>query len=182
MTPETAEQIAPSTKPPVTAPVMPDAQRACSGEQCPLDKSGFVPRASVRTQLLAAATLWAIGSGILLVRGFGYVSDRYWHAWVLGAALIIGVVKARYMLDKVAAKAVERIHRRGRACFFGFFSVRSWALVALMMGGGIAIRNAVVAPGVIGQGILGALYLGIGTALFLADRVFWHAAFRPVRD
>jgi hypothetical protein len=151
-------------------------------EECGSRCFRFVPRASVRIQLLAAATMWAVGSGILLFRGLGYVSGRYWHAWILGIALVIGVVKARYMLDRVATKAVERIRKRGNACFFGFFSVKSWALVALMMGGGIAIRNIVVAPGVIGQGILGALYLGIGTALFLADRVFWHAALRPVKD
>lgn len=149
---------------------------------CPAKGSRFTPRASVRVQLFAAATVWAIGSSILLVRGFEYVSGRYWHAWILGVALIIGVLKSRYMLDRVATKAVARIRARGTACFFGFFSVRAWLLVALMMGGGIAIRNAIVAPGVIGQGILGALYLGIGTALFLADRVFWHAALRPERD
>ena len=66
------------------------------------------------------------------------------------------------------------------ACFFGFFSLKSWALVGLMMGGGIAIRNAIVQPGVLGAGILGALYLGIGTALLIADRVFWQALMVPV--
>lgn len=140
----------------------------------------LVPRTGVRPQLVAAALVWLVGASILLVRGAGYVSERYWHAWVLGTALALGVIKSRYLLDRVATKAVARIRERGRACFFGFFSVRSWALVALMMGGGIVIRNLVVHPGVIGGGILGALYLGIGTALLIADRVFWTAAFaRP---
>jgi hypothetical protein len=47
-----------------------------------------------------------------------------------------------------------------------------------MMGGGMALRRIVVHPDQIGAGILGALYIGIGTALVLAGRVFWHAAFR----
>lgn len=141
----------------------------------------LVPRAGVRVQLVAAATVWLVGASILLVRGSSYLVDRYWHAWVLGAALAIAVVKSRYLLDRVATKAVARIRSRGRACFFGFFSIKSWAFVALMMGGGIAIRNAIVSPGVIGAGILGALYLGIGTALFFADRVFWHAVFAEFR-
>ena len=47
-----------------------------------------------------------------------------------------------------------------------------------MMGSGMALRRIVVAPDQIGAGILGAIYLGVGSALFLADRVFWHAAFR----
>lgn len=141
----------------------------------------MVPRAGVRIQLVAAATVWLVGASILLVRGSSYLVDRYWHAWVLGAALAIAVVKSRYLLDRVAAKAVARIRARGRACFFGFFSVKAWAFVALMMGGGIALRNAIVSPGVIGAGILGALYLGIGTALIFADRVFWHAVFAEFR-
>lgn len=123
--------------------------------------------------------MWLVGASILLIRGAGYVSGRYWHAWVLGIALALGVLKSRLLLDRVAAKAVARIRARGRACFFGFFSLQSWGLVALMMGGGILIRTLVVHPGVIGAGILGALYLGIGTALLVADRVFWLAVFAP---
>jgi hypothetical protein len=144
----------------------------------------LTPLASERVQLYGAATMWAIGASILIVRGFGYVSGRYWHAWVLGAALAIAVVKSRFLLDRVARKAVVRIRERGRACFFGFFSVKAWAFVALMMGSGMILRRIVVQPDVIGAGIMGAIYLGVGTALALADRIFWHAAFateNPVR-
>ncbi len=107
--------------------------------------------------------------------------DRYWHAWALAAALVIGVLKSRYLLDRVATKAIARIRTRGKACFFGFFSWRSWLLVGLMMGGGITLRHLVVHPGVIGAGIMGALYLGIGSALFIADRLFWRAVAEEFR-
>jgi len=145
----------------------------------PTTGSRFTPRADVRAQLYGAAIVWAVALRILIVRGLGYVSDRYWHAWALAAALAIAVIKSRYLLDRVARKAVIRIRERGRACFFGFFSVKTWAFVALMMGGGITLRHFVVDPGAIGAGIMGAIYLGIGTALALADRIFWHAALRP---
>lgn len=135
----------------------------------------LTPRASVRVQLTSAALVWLVGASILFVRGAGYLYDRYWHAWALALALAIGVLKARYLLDRVAIKAVARIRARDRACFFGFFSIRSWAFVAVMMGGGIIIRNTFVHPDVIGAGILGALYIGIGSALLIADRIFWHA-------
>jgi hypothetical protein len=130
----------------------------------------------VRAQLIGAALVWTVGASILIVRGLGYVSDRYWHAWALGAALAIAVIKSRFLLDRVARKAVARIRQRGRACFFGFFSVKTWAFVALMMGGGITLRHFVVNPDAIGAGIMGAIYLGIGTALAVADRIFWAAA------
>jgi len=138
------------------------------------------PRAGARVQLFGAASMWLIGSWMLLMRGTGYVHDRHWHAWALAAGLALGVFKSRALLDGVARKAVTRIHERGVAGFFGFFSLRSWLLISLMMGGGITLRHLVVHPGVIGAGIMGALYIGVGTALFLADRILWRAAFAPI--
>lgn len=161
-------------------PSQPQAVTTIENEQV----SGWkrlTPRAGVKPQLFAAAFVWLVGGSILMVRGFGYVQDRFWHAWLLGAVLAIGVIKSRYLLDRVATKAVARIRSRGKACFFGFFSVKTWMMVGLMMGGGITLRQIVVKPDVIGAGIMGALYLGIGTALLIADRVFWHAAIAELR-
>jgi hypothetical protein len=140
----------------------------------------IVPRAGVRAQLVGAAFVWLVGASILLIRGVGYVSDRYWHAWALAAALLIAVAKSRLLLDRIARKGVDRIRERGSACFFGFFSVKAWGFVALMMGGGIALRTLVAHPGAFGSGIMGALYIGIGAALLIADRIFWRAAFDRV--
>ncbi len=137
------------------------------------------PPAAERTQMLAAALMWLVGASILLVRGVGYLQDRYWHAWALAAGLALGMLKARVLLDRVARKAVVRIGERGRAHFFGFFSVNSWLLIALMMGAGMTLRRVVVHPDVIGAGIMGAIYIGVGTALLLADRLFWRALLRP---
>ncbi|MHB9003318.1 MAG: hypothetical protein ACYC6C_04550 [Coriobacteriia bacterium] len=133
------------------------------------------PAASERTQLIAAATMWLIGASILLVRGVGYLGDRYWHAWALAAGLVLGVIKSRAILNRVARRSAEHIRARGRAHFFGFFSAKSWVLVAIMMGAGMLLRRLVVQPGVVGAGIMGAVYIGIGTALLLADAVFWKA-------
>lgn len=140
--------------------------------------SRFTPRAGVRAQLFGAAVVWAVGATILIVRGFGYLQGRIWHAWALGLALavVIALPKSRFLLDRVARKAVKRIEDRGRACFFGFFSIKAWAFVAVMMGGGMTLRRLVVDPDLVGAGIMGAIYLGIGTALVIADRIFWHAA------
>lgn len=133
------------------------------------------PRAHVRTQIAAGATMWLIGASILLVRGFGYIQGRSWHAWALSAGLALGVIKSRLILTRVATKAVARIRARGRAWLPGFFSRGSWLLIAAMMGGGMVLRRIIVHPGQIGAGILGAVYIGIGAALLLADRVFWLA-------
>jgi hypothetical protein len=134
---------------------------------------------SIRVQLFAAAAMWLIGASILIVRGLGYLTSGTWHAWALAIGLALGVLKARLLLDRVAEKAIARILARGRASFFGFFSLRSWGFIALMMGGGMILRRIVAHPDNVGAGFMGAVYIGVGTALVLADRHFWMALLFP---
>jgi hypothetical protein len=133
----------------------------------------FTPRAGQRVQLFSAAAMWAIGATILLVRGVGFLHDS-WFAALLALAVVIGVVKSRYLLDRVARKAVLRIHERGRACYFGFFSWKSWLFVIGMMGGGILLRNSGLP-----RDFLAVIYVGVGTGLAIADRIFWQALINP---
>ena len=74
-----------------------------------------------------------------------------------------------------AAISLQMRHRCGRArgdgrCVGGFLSLRSWALVAVMVVAGRLLRGSHVA-----RGILGAIYLAVGIALFLSSRVAWRA-------
>ena len=131
----------------------------------------LTPRAHPHAQLVSAALMWMIGAAILLIRGVGFLNDR-WFAALVALAIVLGVVKSRYLLDRVARKAVERIRQRGKACYFGFFSWKSWAFVALMMGGGIFLRNSGLP-----KDLLAVIYVGVGTALAIADRIFWMALF-----
>ena len=135
----------------------------------------FTPRAGERVQLFSAAAMWAIGAAILLVRGIGFLHDS-WFLALLALAVVLGTVKSHLLLDRVARKAVARIHGRGRACYFGFFSWKSWLFVAVMMGGGIFLRRSGLP-----RDFLAVVYLGVGTALVIADRIFWQAFFAASR-
>lgn len=139
----------------------------------------MTPRAGTRVQLLSAALVWLVGASILLVRGVQFLHDRWLIPIVVGA-LVIGFAKERYILSGYARKAVVRIHERGRACYFGFFSVKSWIFILVMMGGGIALRRSVLADSrdIIpwGRDVLAVVYVAVGTALAYADRIYWKAA------
>ena len=139
----------------------------------------FWPQVGTHIQLYSAALLWGIGAAILLVRGVLFLHDR-WGAVLIAAALLIGIAKERYILNNYARKAVKRIHARGRAFYLGFFSVKSWIFIAVMMGGGIALRHSVLAStsDVIpwGRDALAVLYVAVGTGLAYADRIYWAAA------
>lgn len=147
----------------------------------------LTPRAGIRSQLTAAAVLWGVGTGILLIRGVFYMFaqeelDRWGYgvAFIGLAAIAIGVVKARLVLIRYAQKAVHRIRHRGHACFFGFFAPSSWLFILVMMGGGMLLRRTPLVDFWQGRTFLGILYVAVGTALLIADIVFWRAVFRPL--
>jgi hypothetical protein len=146
----------------------------------------LTPRAGIFPQLIAAAALWAVGTSVLLVRGVFYLVSQdevarfgYWVAAIGLVAVAIGLVKARLILIRYARKAVRRIRTRGHACFFGFFAPSSWLFILVMMGGGMMLRRTPLVDYWWGRTFLGILYVAVGTALLIADVVFWRAVFRP---
>jgi hypothetical protein len=149
----------------------------------------LTPRAGIRIQLFSASVAWLVGLGFLLVRGVGFLQRPgpgfvlvHWFAALVALAIVLGMLKARYILIRYANKSVARIRSRGRACYFGFFSWSSWAFIVVMMGGGIMLRHSVLATGHFawGRPLLAVIYIAVGTALAIADRIFWVAAFSPI--
>ena len=139
----------------------------------------YKPVAAVRVHLLLAGLMWMVVGAALV--GFG--GRWLWQLptpaapWLAALALAIGVFKARFVLDRAARTIVDRIRERGDGrCLGGFLSVRSWALVAAMAAGGRLLRGSHVA-----RGLLGVLYIAVGTALLLSSRVAWRA-WRAERD
>jgi len=146
----------------------------------------ITPRAGVRVQLFSAALVWFVGVCFLLVRGVLFVEVpgprshvSYWIVPIAMVAIVLGIIKARYILIRYADKAVARIRKRGRACYFGFFAPKSWLFVLVMMGGGITLRHSALVDVGWGRVLLSTLYIAVGTGLAIADRVFWTAALRP---
>ncbi len=131
------------------------------------------PAAAARVHLMLAWVLWAVVGTVLA--GFGarwlWQSQTPATPWLTGLAVAIGAFKARFVLDRVARKIVDRIRERGDGrCLGGFLSLRSWAFVAVMAGGGRVLRGSHVA-----LGLLGILYIAVGTALLLSSRVALRA-------
>ena len=147
----------------------------------------FTPRTGVRVQMFSAAVLWLVAVSFLLVRGVLFIEAppgphshfSYWIVPIAMVAVVIGIIKARFILIRYANKAVARIRRRGHACYFGFFAPTSWLFILVMMGGGMLLRHSALVDYAWGRTFLSTLYLAVGTALAIADRIFWIAALRP---
>lgn len=134
------------------------------------------PAGSARVHLLLAAMMWTLVGIALLV--FGVSQVRTGHlasdALLLVLAAAAGWAKGRFVLDRAARRVIERIRTRGDGrCIGGFLSLRTWALVALMVVAGRTLRHSFV-PAV----IVGLAYAAVGTALLVATRRLWQAAYR----
>ena len=135
-------------------------------------------------QRLLAAAIWT-GVGIMLsflglewmLKGFG------WWAWLLAVPMIaLGFVKGRFILDTMAKRNTQRITDRGaEAPWWGFYPIRTWILVAIMMSAGLVLRVAIPdlffhfnAPDSY-YAWIGLVYLAVGVALMHASRIWWAA-------
>ncbi len=130
------------------------------------------PAAPVRAQFVLAALMWTAASFMLGIRSVGWLTHLHFGAALAAVALVLGWVKQHYIMRRVAGEAVTRIRERGpKASVLGFFSAKSWLLVALMMGGGIALRTSGLVP----VPVLGTLYATVAVGLLLGSGRFWQA-------
>jgi hypothetical protein len=133
----------------------------------------YKPAASRRTHLLLASLLWSAVGTVLLFFGVWWMfrgHSRY-APWLVVAAVVIGVVKARFVLARTAGRIINRILIRGDGrCVGGFLSIRTWLVVAVMASAGRWLRS-----GPIPHLIVGFIYAAVGTALLLASRLIWRA-------
>lgn len=133
----------------------------------------YKPAASARMHLWLAALMWtAVGTLLTLVGVRWVLAGEVPHVWwLLAVAVAAGLVKARFVLARTAARMVARIRRRGDGrCIGGFLSVRSWAFVALMITAGRLLRG-----GLLPRTIVGFVYVAVGTALLVAGSRIWRA-------
>ena len=131
------------------------------------------PAASARVHLLLAAMLWTTVGAMLVTLGVRQALDAetFPASIVLASAALVGLLKAKFVLQRAARRAIERIRDRGDGnCMGGFFSVRTWAFVVLMAGTGRVLRTGILPPT-----ILAFICTTVGVALLAAAIWFWRA-------
>ena len=80
--------------------------------------------------------------------------------------LLAGLVIAYFGFGKIANKNINRILAYPKeVCVFAFQEWKSYILIVVMMSMGIFLRTTGILP----KFILAPMYIGIGTALFLAS-------------
>jgi len=134
------------------------------------------PAVSRKGLLFGAGAAWTIGAVILLVRSYELLVPLRVHpVWPIGAAILVGLLKGRFVFARVARRNIERIKNtsphKDKICLFAFQSVQSYLLVMTMIALGIALRYTGLAPM-----WLIVVYVAIAVALLLSSTLYFRAA------
>lgn len=121
------------------------------------------------TLLLLACLVWsAAGFNILRIGLVSYPA----HLSVVNLLLsvLVFVLFQRFVFGKLVKKHTARIHsyQEERHFFLKFFDGKAFAIMAVMMSGGIALRVSGIAP----ERFIVVFYSGLGASLLLAGVLF----------
>jgi hypothetical protein len=137
----------------------------------------LTPRVGKTVHLFTAPFIWTVIGAMLMIRGANW-ADISTAGWLMLVAFVAGTAKSIFVLDKAAAKTTQRIlDFSSRKCLGAVYSWKTWLLVVLMMGSGIAMRM-LTHPGM----VIGTLYMAIGWALFLSSRLGWQVWLQQIRN
>ena len=121
------------------------------------------------TLLLIACLVWsATGFNILRIGILAY--PDYLSMLNYSLSLVVFTVFQVFIFGKLVKKHSARIgaYEEERHFFLKFFDAKSFAIMAFMMTGGIALRSSGIAP----DRFIAVFYTGLGASLLLAGLLF----------
>ncbi|MDN0063464.1 hypothetical protein [Collinsella ihumii] len=121
------------------------------------------------TLLLIACLVWSVaGINILRIGLMAYPAYLSMVNVVLSFA-VFGVFQA-FVFGRLVRKHTDRIgsYLEERQFFLRFFDAKSFAIMAVMMTGGVALRSSGLAP----ERFIAVFYTGLGASLLLAGLLF----------
>lgn len=130
-------------------------------------------RIDKRHLLFVAAMAWLVASGMLFWRSTTYFELRKGWKFETAASLVGGILFFRVLFLRISSKHIKRIIslEKRKPSVFSFFSKRSYLLMAIMISGGVLLRESHILP----TYDLSFFYFFMGTPLFLSSIRFFKA-------
>lgn len=129
------------------------------------------------TLLLLACLVWsAAGFNILRIGLSAYPAYR--TVWNFLLSILVFSVFQIFIFGKLVKKHTARIlsYLEERQFFLKFFDGKAFAVMAVMMAGGIGLRASGLAP----EQFIAVFYTGLGASLLLAGLLFGRSFVRAV--
>ncbi len=131
--------------------------------------------------LLVAGIVWFVaGANILNIGLSAYFLETGWLFWaLLVGTLVIFVLFHVMVFTKMVGKHADRIkgYDEDKTHVLKFFDKKGYIMMAIMMGGGIALR----ASGLVPDWFIAFFYTGLGAALAVAGASFVLRYFKSAK-
>lgn len=123
-------------------------------------------RVKAKYLLLIAAAVWFLAGFNVARLGVIACAEGDAQPWLLALGIPVVFVVFHMMFSKLVGKHADRIRGYGEEHMhvLRFFDVKGYIMMAIMMGGGIALREFGIVPG----WFVAFFYTGLGAALALA--------------
>jgi uncharacterized membrane protein YfcA len=121
--------------------------------------------------MLIAGLVWCAAGAMVCVIGLPLeLRLAPSHLILVPLAVVIFVAFYFFVFSRLVRKHTSRIREREeeRLPVWNFFNASSWAVMAVMMGGGMALRFSHLMP----DWMIAFFYSGLGAALFLCGVLF----------
>jgi hypothetical protein len=131
------------------------------------------PSVTKHNLLFIAGLAWTAAGGILAGRGISYILQHsQFPGWRVAGGLVIGMIFYVLLFAKISRQHIKRI--RGLnipyPCAFSFFNLRGYAMMAVMISGGIMLRRF----DVISKDWLYNFYVTMGVPLLISAARFFY--------
>lgn len=125
---------------------------------------------STEKLLLVAGIVWIVAGGNIANIGIGVIAHSHLVWWTLALTLLVFVLFHALVFQKLVKKHTGRIRgfEEDRKHIWHFFDRKGYIIMAIMMGGGIALR----ASGILPDWFIAFFYTGLGFALTVAGISF----------
>ena len=125
--------------------------------------------------LLLAALVWTL-AGVNILRLGLLAYPTHLTALNVLLSLAVFVVFQLLVFGRLVRKHTARIanYEQERQFFLKFFDLKSFIIMAVMMGGGITLRSSSICPEV----FIAVFYTGLGASLLLAGLLFGRNYYR----
>lgn len=120
--------------------------------------------------IIYAGLFWVIVGSALIIRGVVLLNGNSEWLYIVGVAVVAGLLKAYFVLRQAARRTVTRIIGLTTPVpFYRMYSGKWWLLILLMIGMGMTLMVLHVSPL-----LRGAIIIGVGVSLLVGSIGYWQ--------
>ncbi len=140
----------------------------------------FDPAVDKRILLAISGAIWLSVGIFLCIRAFGWLSGAAGQKelWIGAAGIVLALLIHHFGFLKLVNRNIDRIlSKDGKVCIFGFQPWKSYLIIVIMVGMGIALRQSSIP-----KPYLSVIYIGFGGAMFLSSIRYFRTFFGLFRN